>query len=164
MRWQIPLVVVLALFVAVSCDQAPTAVQDPMSDGPNFKVLQNEWITTPWEFEHCDEWIDAILRIKIMESSTESASGNINWQLKYVVKGTGVGRNTGYEYVWNNSFGDHETVGADGYPYTYNYIDNWNVIGKGKAPDFKEKVTYKITINANGDVTAEVLNVHNSCD
>jgi hypothetical protein len=164
MRWRTPVVLTLALFVAASCDQAPTAVQEVTLDGPTLQVVQNEWVEYPWEFEHCDEWIDAWLRTKILYSVTESASGNTNWQLKYVVKGTGVGRDTGYEYVWNNSFGDHETVGADGYPYTYNYIDNWIIIGKGKAPDFKEKVTYKITMNAIGDVTAEVLNVHSSCD
>lgn len=165
MRWRIPVVLFLALFVAVNCDQSsPTAVQDVTSDTPNLQVVGNDWISIPWEFEHCEEWIDAELRVKVLESFTESASGNTNWQLNYVVKGTGVGRDTGYEYVWSNTFGYHTTVGADEYPYTDSYLDNWNIIGKGQAPDFKEKVTWKITINNNGEVTSEVDTFHSTCD
>ena len=165
MRWRIPLVAVLALFVAASCDQAPTALDQTEASTPSLQVITNEWIEYPWVADVCGETVDAWLRTKIHEAETVAASGNYMFKLTYLVKGTAVGRTTGYTYVWNDTWRVlHETGGPLGYPYSFVTTDNWNIIGKGQAPNFTEKVTAKFTINANGDVTADHVNFHSVCN
>jgi len=156
--------VILAVFVAVSCDRAPTALENPESSTPNLKVITNEWIEYPWEADVCGETVDAWLRTKIHEAETVATSGNYMYKLTYLIKGTAVGRTTGYAYVWNDTWRVvHETAGPMGYPYSFITTDNWNIIGKGKAPNFTEKVTVKFTINANNDVTVDHVNYHSVC-
>jgi hypothetical protein len=47
---------------------------------------------------------------------------------------------------------------------TSTYINNYRMIGKGQAPNFMVHETWHITINANGEVTAEVDNVKTTCE
>jgi len=42
MRWRIPLVAVLALFVAVSCDQQPVEPMDDLTAAPAFNYMNND--------------------------------------------------------------------------------------------------------------------------
>jgi hypothetical protein len=53
MRWQIPLVVALALFVAVSCDQQPVEpAADQVADAPAFNFMNGPEISgIVWRFE-----------------------------------------------------------------------------------------------------------------
>ena len=166
MRWRIPIVLSLALFAVASCDQVPTVVEDAVSDSPALRVVQNQWYEDTWSFPHCEEWVDALIRYKWLETHTESASGNTNYQWKFTVHGKGVGRDTGWEYVWNNSFdwAPHTHDSADGAPYSEKLVDNWVIIGKGKAPNFQAKVTYKFTINATGEVSVDFVHYHERCE
>lgn len=47
--------------------------------------------------------------------------------------------------------------------YVYTYVNNYRFIGAGKAPNFSVHETYHITINANGELTADVVNVKVTC-
>ncbi len=173
----IPRIALLSLLagvtVLIACGDTPTS---PMTDAtasgevaeapshPMFAVNENDWFTLPWEAEFCGEVLQAELRVHTLGSYTEAASGNLNFKYFVFVHGTAVGLTTGYDYVWNDVWHvEHVTTAPAGFPYTFHYTDNWVIIGKGRAPNFKEKVTIQVTVNANGDATADVLNATTSC-
>ena len=164
MRWRIPLVVTLALFVAVSCDQAPTAVDEVASDVPTFKVLANEWSTFAWEFDNCIETMDAVMKCKYLEGYTETPNGNWAYQEKYTCHGTAEGQTTGYEYVWNDTVIIWSESGGPDRAYNDHYIDTWHVIGKGQAPNFNVIVNWTFAVNANGELAVEFENYKETCD
>lgn len=160
-----PVALVLVAFLALSCDRAPTAVEDSATDVPTLAKIHNQWYEDTWSFDHCVEVVDADLRYKWLETDSGSASGNYNYQWKFTVHGKGVGRDTGWEYVWNNSFDwvPHEHGSPGGYQYTESFTDNWVIVGKGEAPNWKGKITSKITVNANGEVTADFFKWTDGC-
>jgi hypothetical protein len=165
MRWRIPLVVVLALFVAVSCDQSlPTATEDPVPESPTFKVLANEWSPFAWEFDICTETLDAEMKCKFLQAYTETPSGNWAYQEKYTCHGTAVGLTTGYKYRWNDTVIVWSESGGPNKAYNDHYIDTWHIIGQGQAPDFHQKVNWTITYNANGELAVEFETFRETCD
>lgn len=163
MRWRIPIVAALASFVAVSCDRAPTAVEETMPDAPAFRMIENQWYDYTFSFDHCEERVDAVQRYKYLESYTETPSGNTIYQLKFNIHGTAVGQDTGYDYVWNDTFTIWQESAGPNRAYNDHYTDNWHIIGKGQAPDFHAKVTWAIAVNANGEVTAYVDKWEETC-
>ncbi len=61
--------------------------------------------------------------------------------------------------------------------YNFNHTENYmptsnqgtwtfkvNLIGKGKIPDFKAKLTAHYTINANGDLVVDFFEIKDNCD
>lgn len=162
---RIPLVAVLALFVAVSCDQSfPTATEDSVPESPTLQILANEWHTWTGTMDICTETLDVVQRYKFLEKYTETPSGNWTYQEKYNVHGTAVGQDTGYEYVWNNVNIIWVENGGPDKAYNDHYIDTWHIIGKGQAPDFHVKVNWAIAYNANGDLVVEFEKFSESCD
>jgi hypothetical protein len=45
----------------------------------------------------------------------------------------------------------------------FNAVEVFNIIGQGSAPNFLLKTTFKYTINANGELTAEVVRTREVC-
>ena len=76
----------------------------------------------------------------------------------------GVGESSGSEYVSsstnNNSLNDPDTTGGQS---AYTTTTKFLLVGKGRLPDMFVKATMHITVNANGEVTAEVTNVRAEC-
>ncbi len=76
----------------------------------------------------------------------------------------GVGAASGREYVSsatnNETLNDSDTTsGQSEYTTTTKFL----LVGKGNVPDLLAKVTMHVTVNANGEVTAEVTNVVAEC-
>jgi len=76
----------------------------------------------------------------------------------------GVGATSGNEYVSSatngESLNDPDTLGGQS---EYTTTTKFLLIGKGKLPDLLVRTTIHITINANGEATAEVTNVDTNC-
>ena len=102
MRLRVPLVVTLALLVAVSCDQAPTAAEDSPSDVPGIVMSANgnngavRWIPDPectvFDGDGNPFWVDCRNQI-----ATYSSNGNAI----AVVQATGVPNTTGKVVKWD---------------------------------------------------------------
>jgi hypothetical protein len=45
----------------------------------------------------------------------------------------------------------------------FNSVAVFKLIGQGSAPNFLQKVTFKITFNANGELTTEVIRTREVC-
>ena len=146
----------------VACEPHATAPVDP----PQPAVTANFWLEIPWEMDVCEDYLSGFLNLKWLESNTESASGNTNYKWFINIHGTAVGQSpTNYEYQWNNTVNYvHEISAADGFPYVFHTYDNWVIVGKGKAPNYKYKATVQFTVNANGATTVDFLKEETNCD
>lgn len=49
-------------------------------------------------------------------------------------------------------------------PWDRTFVNNFYIIGEGDAPNFRVHATIHITINANGETTADVMEVRTSCN
>ena len=76
----------------------------------------------------------------------------------------GVGESSGSEYVSSttnhDSINDPDTLGGQS---EHTLITKFLLVGKGRLPDMFVKTTLHVTVNANGEVTAEVTNVTAEC-
>ena len=87
MRWRIPLLLALAAFVAVSCDQQPVEpTADQFSDAPTFKIEDAppfSGIIERAEFPSAYSWVDfkSGLRLTIGLDMLEYCDGTINFDL-----------------------------------------------------------------------------------
>ncbi len=73
-----------------------------------------------------------------------------------------VGLTTGYKYQWVNVINNQEFSGIVG--QTYTSFGKLKVIGQGDVSNFAVQLTLHTTVNANGEVTAEVYNYKYVCD
>ena len=87
-------------------------------------------------------------------------SGNVHFQPQGAKL---VGLTTGAEYVGTGM--SHHTFAEqlDGGATTFTSVDNFRIIGKGQAPSFLAQAVVHTTINANGDVAAEVVLESEEC-
>jgi len=149
------------------CDREPVAPDEALSEipAPTFAVTDNYWMWLPgWTAEFCGDELEADLQVHVLGSYTETPSGNLHWKFKYDIHGTAVGLTTGYEYVWNDIWVvEHVNVAPGGFPYTFQSVDNWVIVGRGQAPNFKAKVTVHTTVNALDDITVDFVKYDEVC-
>jgi hypothetical protein len=74
----------------------------------------------------------------------------------------GVGESgTGYKAVGGQR--EQFNVSLDEAPVTDTFTDIFNLISEGGTDNFSARTTFHITVNANGEVTASVLNIVEEC-
>ncbi|SMD43329.1 hypothetical protein SAMN00777080_1919 [Aquiflexum balticum DSM 16537] len=108
----------------------------------------------------CGELVDIEGEFHVVTNSVTSNSGNTTSKYHINLKGTGVGQTSGAIYQVNETINETSNS-AKGFNVTFNR--SFSLIGQGKAPNFKGNITYHITINANGELTAEVDNFRAIC-
>jgi hypothetical protein len=54
-------------------------------------------------------------------------------------------------------------VGDGGFPYVHTFVNNFHLVGPGPDNNFRVKQTVHVTVNANGDLTAEVNKTSTTC-
>ena len=171
MRWRIPLVAALALFVAFGCQDMPV---EPTPDANlNTPLLKAEVTHGYWSFTDefdliipcggVDELAHVVLGGQVQYSMTEDANGGVHSRGTIVTKGTALGefgsRWTIHE-AWPTTF--YITPDGDDRVYNDNYISMW--VGKGHAPSWNDWGFYKWTMNANGEVTVDRYSNRTECD
>ena len=80
--------------------------------------------------------------------------------LQVNMAGAGVGETSGANYTINatDKIDLNVSVGTD-----ETFMQHVNVIGQGNVPNFKVDVTIRVKLNANGKVTAFVVNAAETC-
>lgn len=102
MRWRIPVALALAAFVALSCQEAPTAVEDSASEVPGILAKSDDnngavrWIPDP-ECSVFDSYGDFVIVDCRNQIATYSSNGNAN----IVVKASGIENHTGRVITWD---------------------------------------------------------------
>jgi hypothetical protein len=109
--------------------------------------------------------VDISGKMHLLAHATTDARSGRHVTLQINTEGVkGVGATSGSEYVSsatnNESINDSNTAGGQS---EYTVTTKFLLVGKGKLPDLFTKVTMHVTVNANGEVTAEVTNVVAEC-
>src|SRR5437763_17188450 len=75
---------------------------------------------------------------------------------------SGVGAPSGSTYTATDSV--NTTVNSDQLQSEQTFVQEFNLISHGSAPNFKLHVTFHVTINANGQTTTTVNNTRAVCN
>jgi hypothetical protein len=166
-------VAVLALFVAVSCDQSlPTAAPDEAEvTAPGFKVVQNDKVPFAWsEFNTCTgEWMDVEGRMHFVVRETFDSAGGVHQKFQMQSMGMkAVGRTTGMICQANGPTHDNWNFKPDAgpleyWPQTYSSSQRYLWICPGPRNDAKGYHHFHVTVNANREATAWVENDRVEC-
>jgi len=76
---------------------------------------------------------------------------------------TGRGELTGDKYQAAGVTRDERNFQPAAYPVEYTYVNHFWIIGPGPGNNFLVHETYHITVNANGEVTAQIDNFWGEC-
>lgn len=75
----------------------------------------------------------------------------------------GIGATTGDSYQGVGVTKTSKNSDVDDIPWEETYVNNYKFIGQGPGNNFYLHETIRMTINANGEVTADVVNIKTSC-
>ena len=107
------------------------------------------------------ESIDLTGTFQIVSHVTEDASGGFHAIVEGNAQGVGGVGASGARYRATGGFWDE--FNTNGRTQVFNSVAVFNLIGQGSAPNFLQKVTFKITFNANGELTTEVIRTREVC-
>lgn len=150
MRWRIPLVAVLALFLAVSCD-SPTTVPEPEGTGEVPSLAQHYFDNFTWNFDMDCPSETIVGSAVIHDSWTESDRGFVG---RYLIKGEGEGETSGakYKFIEVNPYLLLDT----GNSFHYRELIRTQLIGQGAAPNYKLTATI-VYVWANGEDRVDIF-------
>lgn len=101
-------------------------------------------------------------RLHALIHTTTDASGGVHDVVNFhSLEVTGIGQTTGDIYHGTNS--DKFRINIIDPPSTFTNQNTISLHGQGTASDFVLQATLHVTVNANGDITAEFDNVRISC-
>jgi len=134
------------------------------SDKSASTFTTNEVI--PFEIESTGECGYEIIvgsgRLHLAMHGTITISGHIQAVLQVNPQNvTASGVNTGAKYLVPGMA--HEVTVNGQAPLTETFVNNFHLVGLGDAPDFMLHQNVKLTINANGDVTAAFDHFFSDC-
>ena len=161
--------VVPAVFVlATACADAPTAVRPDDFGRPNLQAVTST-LRIPIEETYvgtsscAGEPIRYSLREQLLIPETLDANGGSHFVFVLNDKGTtGLGLTSGTTY--HQTGATVESIHDGGpFPFTDTFLFLLNLIGTGQAPDLRLHVSFHVTVNANGDLTALVTNFREEC-
>ncbi|MGH7503533.1 MAG: hypothetical protein ACREL7_17540 [Longimicrobiales bacterium] len=102
--------------------------------------------------------------LHIMTHLTIDATGGINARSHFQPQRiSGTGLTTGDMYQATGVTQDRLGVRAAGFPVQFTFINNFRIIGQGRGNNFLVHENVHVTINANGVVTADVVNATVDC-
>ena len=141
-----------------------TAWTEPDNVGVSFAVTLNERVPFTVEFTNpCNGEVIAFEGVlHNLARETADGSGGFHLAFHYNLTVRGVGQSTGATYVGAEALTDRVNVKPP-YPVTATFTIHTNVIGQGQVPNFLGHVTAHTTVNANGQVTSEIIKVRTEC-
>jgi hypothetical protein len=106
--------------------------------------------------------------VQVFFDFKEDANGGIHTQGHAHLHGQGVGLTSGDKYVLNETQNNHQNfrVPLESGAANFHITQSLRVIHQGPGTpgdDFLTKILLHVTINANGEVTADVLRVESEC-
>ena len=161
----------VALLAITACDGAIVSPRVPDMRASLSATVHNSNVEVPFSsspFVSCanggtGEFVDITGTLHTVAHSTVSPNGNISFfahnQLQWA---KGVGQTTGDVYQANGVTHEVE-ANATGLPFTTTITDNVLLIGPGPGNNRRVHMTIHLTVNANGEVTADVNIIEVTC-
>lgn len=95
--------------------------------------------------------------VQIVNHSSQDANGGVHLSMHVRPSAvTGVGATSGLTYRGTGGGLVSQFDAADGFPAVYSMINNFHIIGQGPGNNLLMHMTIHVTVNANGEQTAEV--------
>lgn len=102
-------------------------------------------------------------RLHLLIIEQYDANGGIHYKFHGQPQGmTGIGLVSGNTWHATGLTQGHTNVHS-GLPFEDTYVNNYRIIGSGPGNNFLVHEVFHITVNANGDVTANVVNASVEC-
>ena len=103
-------------------------------------------------------------RLHILSTQTEDSAGGLHLTFHFQPQGaTAIGPDTGDLYRAVGVTRGTTNIAADGLPFIDTFVNNFYMIGTANGVKFKLHNTVHVTINANGDLSADVDNSSVTC-
>jgi len=84
-------------------------------------------------------------------------NGGLHVAWHYMAQGVGVGQESGYRYVFDVSAPWSKQYSSNGDTIVNQEVLKVNLIGQGGAPNLRVRLLIKTTLNANGELTVDIL-------
>ena len=159
-------VLILVTVLAAACGESPVA-NDALDETllvPSFAALPPGWIQ--WNMTRTDpcngeDVYFETRRIDRFESRVTRAGGiRLRVHRTWIGKGVGLDTGTEYEFNWPRQW--EEDVSGP-FPQTFSFTDGNSLISHGSADNRIFRSTRTLTVNANGEVTADHSHVTLEC-
>jgi hypothetical protein len=156
LSWLVP------VMLLVACEPLPT--EPAALDGaPDLATTSNDRESVAFEAQACNgELVEVNGEVHHLVTTTSTPSGNLHITDHIVVRATGIGATTGATYQLREVGTVSHTVSGP-LPESFTFIDTGGLIGQGSSADFHFKIHFHFTINANGEVTADIGDVNILC-
>jgi hypothetical protein len=157
---------VVGTFMVLGCGDGsdPTAPpgQDPLA--PNLAVNNTGFFDRDFTiWDPCNgEFVDFVTKRKHVFNTTFDANGGIHIGFHRAWRGKGVGQVTGTEYPFNFPWQRQFYVRGP-FPEVFHQSVNNNLVSKGSADNRLFTHTEQFTVNANGDVTVDIVHRNLRC-
>jgi hypothetical protein len=144
-----------ALLIGISASAAVTDnVKEPFS--------QDVWV--PCANGGVGELLTISGRLHILFTETFDAAGGAHFTFHFQPQGaSGIGSVTGDVYRAVGKTGGSTHIGSGGLPFIDTFVNNFYMIGTGGGVNFKLHNTVHVTVNANGELSANVDNSSVTC-
>jgi hypothetical protein len=109
------------------------------------------------------ELVDISGDLHTLIHSTVDNAGGTSFDLHISFQGSGIGESSGVEYVSSSTFQDSTYVAAGGFPTEHTVDSQLKLISQGPLDNFLMTARMHMTINANDNITADVLSVTGVC-
>jgi hypothetical protein len=157
----------LGIVVGLSaCTESPIAPLRVLHQAPTLSAVQsstqltlsfNRTLWVSCANDGLGESVQLTGEIEIHSHSTEDPNGGTHLSTHIRPSGVvGVGQVSGLHYRGTGGTFEGEGFAADGYPYVYSFVNNFRIIGQGPGNNMLVHSTVHQTLNANGELTAEV--------
>lgn len=159
MKKLISLAVVVAVLVLTATVVVPKMVYH---DNYNYPVTWTDFV--PCANGGSGETIVLTGRMHVNDFLTISNDGS--WNLKMHIQPMnlqGLGQTTGLKYNATGVTQAKENLSGTGLPYSWTYVNNYRMIGQGPGNNLLVHETWHFTLNANGELTAEIDNYKWDC-
>lgn len=153
--------------ILLGCDQ-PTEPVDLDAPDPGFAVVLNAGfpfardVFIPCALDGAGEIVSLSGTIHVLITTTQDATGGIHFDRHAQPQNmTGVGQTSGASYQGTGV--TRTQFNAPGLPYETTFVDNFRIIGQGSGNNLLLHTTMHQTFDANGNMTADILNTSVEC-
>jgi hypothetical protein len=124
----------------------------------------NEFIPFTLTAEGCGDVIEVSGTLHVLFHITFDAAGGVTVKELFQPQGaTGVGLVSGATYQAVGETEDTLTDNGPGPQYEFTFVNNFKMISRGTTANYLVHDTIHVTVNENGEVTAEVVNSTVEC-
>jgi hypothetical protein len=143
-------------------DQPPSLAAVVSSTETTLPLKRTLWISCANDGLGEDVTIEG--EVIIRTHSTDDGNGGVHLSMHVRPSGVvGVGEVSGLKYRGTGGTFEGEHYAADGFPALYSFVNNFRIIGQGPRNNLGMHMTVHQTMNANGELTADVDLSHSDC-